>query len=160
LLDMFYPVGSIYMSVDSTSPAIRFGGTWERIENTFLLAAGSNYTAGSTGGSTTTTLSTNNLPAHNHEANSTYNGADFDIRAGSSNDRYLVEAGNNTTVGSGEGAKKWNAAFSISSSAPNRKNDKVYIGGTVTTTTNNTGSGEAFSNMPPYLAVYMWKRTK
>lgn len=160
LLDIIYPVGSIYMSTSDKNPSTLFGfGTWTQIQNTFLLAAGSNYTAGNTGGSATTTLSTNNLPAHNHEANSTYNGADFDIRAGSNDDRYLVAAGNNTTVGSGEGANKWTAAFSISTSAPSRKNDKVYIGGAVTTTTKNTGSGEAFSNMPPYLAVYMWKRT-
>lgn len=35
-----YPVGAIYMSVSSTSPASLFGGTWEQIQNRFLLAAG------------------------------------------------------------------------------------------------------------------------
>ena len=53
LVDLFYPIGSIYMSIDSISPANLFGGTWERIENRFLLAAGVDnlgYTAGSTGG--------------------------------------------------------------------------------------------------------------
>lgn len=31
LLDMFYPVGSVYISVNSTNPATFLGGTWERI---------------------------------------------------------------------------------------------------------------------------------
>lgn len=159
LIDMIYPVGSIYMSVNSTSPATLFGGTWEQIQDRFLLAASSgDYAAGSTGGYATTTLSANNLPAHNHTAKSTYSGASFDIRAGSNDSRYLIAAGENTTMTSGGGASKWDSAFSISTSAPSRKNDKVSIGGTVTTTINNTGSGEAFNNMPPYLAVYMWKR--
>ena len=69
LLDI-YPVGSIYMSVNSTSPATLFGGTWAAIENTFLVAAGSSYTAGSTGGAATHTHSTPNhthtIPSHTH----------------------------------------------------------------------------------------------
>lgn len=46
-----YPVGSIYMSVNSTNPSTLFGGSWERIQDTFLLASGSTYGAGTTGGS-------------------------------------------------------------------------------------------------------------
>ena len=38
-----YPVGSIYMSVNSTSPATLFGGTWQRIQDRFLLCAGVTY---------------------------------------------------------------------------------------------------------------------
>lgn len=50
-LDSTYPVGSIYMSVNSTNPSQLFGGTWQQIKNVFLLGAGDTYTAGSTGGS-------------------------------------------------------------------------------------------------------------
>ena len=46
-----YPVGSIYMSTNNTSPASMFGGTWEQIKDKFLLSAGNNYSAGATGGS-------------------------------------------------------------------------------------------------------------
>ena len=57
-----WPIGSIYMSVNSTSPASLFGGTWEKLSNTFLLAASSSYPAGSTGGESTHKLTQSELP--------------------------------------------------------------------------------------------------
>lgn len=166
LFDMIYPIGSIYMSVNSTSPATLFGGTWTQIQNRFLLAAGSDYTAGNTGGSVTTTLTTNNLPAHNHGATSTYSGASFDVRAGSNptgkdenvNDRQFIKAGENTSVELGGSNTKWDNAFSWSTNDAARNLDRVSINGTVTTTIGSTGSGTPINTMPPYLAVYMWKR--
>lgn len=67
-----YPVGSIYMSVNSTNPQTLFGGTWERITGKFLLAAtdngssGASQAAGRTGGAASVTLATGNLPSHKH----------------------------------------------------------------------------------------------
>lgn len=44
-----YPVGSIYQSTDSTSPAALFGGTWEQIASErVLMGASSTHVAGST----------------------------------------------------------------------------------------------------------------
>lgn len=60
-LDRTYPVGSIYISTVETSPADLFGGTWQRLKDRFLLAAGDTYTAGRTGGSSVT--------YHRHESN-------------------------------------------------------------------------------------------
>lgn len=62
-----YPVGSIYMSVNSTNPSNYFGGTWERIKGRFLLAADdSTYKLGGTGGEATHTLTINEMPSHKH----------------------------------------------------------------------------------------------
>lgn len=69
LIDLIYPVGSIYMSVNSTSPATLFGGTWTQIKDTFLLSAGDNYTAGNTGGETEHVLTVSEIPAHTHGIN-------------------------------------------------------------------------------------------
>lgn len=66
ICDKIYPIGSIYMSVSSTSPESLFGGTWEQIQDTFLLSAGSTYTAGDTGGEATHTLTTSEMPSHSH----------------------------------------------------------------------------------------------
>ena len=66
LINIIYPIGSIYMSVNNVSPASFLGGTWEAIQDRFLLAAGSNYSAGSTGGAATHTLTVNEMPSHKH----------------------------------------------------------------------------------------------
>lgn len=76
--DEIYPVGSIYMSVNSTDPSTLFGGTWERITGSFLLAAtdngssGASQAAGNTGGAATVTLTAaqSGVPAHAHGLNS------------------------------------------------------------------------------------------
>ena len=62
-VEMIYPVGSIYMSANATSPETLFGGTWESIGGRFLLGADSTYTAGGTGGEATNTINANNLPS-------------------------------------------------------------------------------------------------
>ena len=69
VLQAVYPVGSIYCSYGSTSPATLFGfGTWVKIEDRFLLGASSTYSLTSQGGSATVTLTVNQIPAHNHGA--------------------------------------------------------------------------------------------
>lgn len=124
LLNFVYPVGSIYMSVNSTSPASLFGGTWEQLQNRFLLGAGSSYSGGSTGGEASHTLTVNEIPSHRHEWElwqDTYQS--YQINQSNPVSAY--------TLGTNE-----------------NKNYTTYIGG-----------GAAHNNMPPYLAVYMWKRT-
>lgn len=66
MFETLYPVGSIYMSINSTNPSVFFGGTWEQIEDTFLLCAGDTYLAGSTGGEATHVLTEAELPSHVH----------------------------------------------------------------------------------------------
>lgn len=66
VFDMVYPVGSVYVSVNSTSPATLFGGTWVQIKDKFLLSAGDTYKAGETGGESTHVLTVDEMPRHNH----------------------------------------------------------------------------------------------
>lgn len=134
VVDLVYPVGSIYMSVNSTNPSAIFGGTWEQIQDRFLLSAGSTYSAGSTGGEATHTLTINEMPSHRHE------------RA-----RDLL---NNQILGESGGTYSNVVGLTF--------NTGKYV---YTDTTHNnvvtdyTGGGQAHNNMPPYLAVYIWKRT-
>lgn len=69
VFDMVYPVGAIYLSANPTSPASLFGGTWEQIKDTFLLASGDSYAAGETGGEAEHTLTVDELPSHRHMMN-------------------------------------------------------------------------------------------
>lgn len=68
LVDIIYPVGSIYMSVNNVNPGTLFGGTWQAITGRFLLAASSTYPLGTTGGAANKQLSVNEMPAHTHVA--------------------------------------------------------------------------------------------
>lgn len=72
LLNLIYPVGSIYMSVNNVSPAVFIGGTWEPWgEGRVPIGMGSNgtttyNTVEDTGGSDSVTLTSDNLPTHTH----------------------------------------------------------------------------------------------
>lgn len=61
-----YPVGSVYMSMNATSPRDIFGGTWQRIMNRFLFAAGYSMDSGETGGESEVTLDVSQIPEHTH----------------------------------------------------------------------------------------------
>ena len=65
-LKELFPIGSIYINVNTTNPGTIFGGTWEQIKDKFLLCSGSTYNNGSSGGQASVTLSTANMPAHTH----------------------------------------------------------------------------------------------
>lgn len=66
LFDLIYPVGAVYISMNNTSPATLFGGSWTKVEGKFLLGTSSAYPSGSSGGEETHTLSANEIPSHNH----------------------------------------------------------------------------------------------
>ena len=78
IIDLIYPVGSIYMSVSNTSPNTLFpGSTWAALANRFLVGAGSEFTAGATGGAKSVSytpagtvgghaLTTSEMPVHTH----------------------------------------------------------------------------------------------
>lgn len=67
IIDIIYPVGSIYMSVNAADPSNLFSGTaWEKLQGRFLLGSSSTYTPGSTGGEATHALTVDEMPAHKH----------------------------------------------------------------------------------------------
>ena len=66
LMQLIYPVGSLYWSSKNTNPATLFGGTWTQIKDKFVLACGDTYANGATGGSSTVTLTVNQIPSHTH----------------------------------------------------------------------------------------------
>lgn len=127
IVNLIYPVGSIYMSVGNADPTALFGGTWERLEDRFLLGAGSTYTAGDTGGEATHTLTENEIPSHHHSITA---------------NRTSIEASGYGFVANGPFTDRG-----------------LILRNTADMATTNTGGGQAHNNMPPYLVVYMWKRT-
>lgn len=67
IIDTIYPVGSIYITLNQTSPSKLFPGTyWKQIKDRFLLSASSTYSGLSVGGEATHTLTRNEIPEHQH----------------------------------------------------------------------------------------------
>lgn len=171
LVDLVYPVGSIYIAWNNVSPAGTFGGTWAEISNGYFLCAnGSGTNLGATGGSNTKTLTTNELPAHTHTGPShrhALNGTNAAAASGGSHKHQLLE------YQSTESQSTTSYPFSISGStkAWRKGTSRMESDGAHTHTlsgysayegtgaTGSAGSGKSFNNMPAYITVRMYKRT-
>lgn len=181
-LNNVYPIGSIYMSVNSTDPGTLFGGTWVQIQDTFLLAAGSTYTAGGTGGSaahthayahthttpTTTTgshtLTTAEIPAHTHGSKTLTGTMNPLAWTASASESGIISGSQNHTDRVGNAGSNWgDRKYTI-----NATHEHSSVGGggghthdqvTTTTDSQSTSTTSETSNLPPYLTVYVWKRT-
>lgn len=139
-----YPVGSIYISVSSTSPASLFGGSWTRIQDRFLLAAGTKYAAGNTDGSET----------HTHELSNAYAKIYLGNLKLYGDNVYGIGSSNNNTV------TQWNTTRATRGTADGSMQlDYNYQDDNIQSGTRLGGSTDKGNNMPPYLTVYMWKRT-
>lgn len=145
-----FPIGSIYTSINSTSPATLFGGTWEQIQGRFLLSASSSYAAGGTGGASTVnlshvhstgnhTLTLNQIPYHNHHFWCNIQHGDGEV----------VSSSESMKTGLQVGGRRRYTDYTDSAGGGGAHNH------------GNTGSNLSSSQsiMPPYLVVYMWKRT-
>ena len=141
LLDIIHPIGSLYWSSKSADPSTLFGGTWERIKDKFILAAGDKYSAGSTGGEATHVLTTSELPKIT---------GDFTI---SSN--VLLNDNNGSYLESATGVfKTTKTTGNVCQSNPGSITSKS-ISDKVTL---SIGGGTAHNNMPPYKTYYCWER--
>lgn len=99
LLDIFYPIGSIFQSTEYFNPSEKMGGEWELLKDRMLLGAGDTYEAGNTGGEATHTLTIDEMPSHTHP-NSDIKGL---VLMADANNLY-GKAGNS----SGSGDWEWN----------------------------------------------------
>lgn len=145
-----HPVGSIYESTDSTSPATLFGGTWEAMDAGLVLVSqgtaksGTVFTAGDTGGEEKHTLTTGEMPAHDHTMSSAGEHNHEFAGAQSSSDNQTTEY---------EYTNDYNRTRAWLQTNYTQKS------GSHTHIINSTGGGSAHNIMQPYLTVYRWKRT-
>ena len=142
LISLIYPVGAIYTSVVSTSPATLFGvGTWSAFGAGRVLvgidAGQSEFdVAEETGGANTHTLTAIEMPVHTHVQDS---------------HTHVLTQLRDATTGS--------ATTNIALTADTSSTLGTKITGTTTAINQNAGSGGAHNNLQPYIVVYMWKRT-
>ena len=172
LLDLFYPVGSIYTSTKNTNPAATLGGTWTQIKDRFLLCAGDSYSAGATGGSATHihttgshTLTVAETPAHTH-TRGTMNitggvspahssGVCWYNVTGENGAFYSYENVSNNGIPTLKGTFTGNHMLGFDAS-------RSWTGETSSVgegAAHNHGDTGSTSNLPPYKVVYAWERT-
>lgn len=128
----YYPIGSIYLSVNDINPSKWFGGTWEQIaKGRTLVGVDTSDTdfniVKKTGGEKTHKLTINEMPSHNHN----FKNKDYDPIS------ILEPSGNNTWYGINTQVGMSNYTFDIS----------------------NTGGSQAHNNLQPYFTCYIWCRT-
>lgn len=155
-----YPVGSIYMSVNSTNPSTYFGGTWVawgsgRVPVGINTSDTNFSTVEKTGGASTVTLTTSQMPSHTH----TFTGSSATTN---SNGAHTHTLNLNKTAWSGTGGSR---VVVDSTDYTALTNNKTSSNGAHTHTLTakgsnaNTGGGGAHTNLQPYIVCYMWKRT-
>lgn len=66
LLDIIYPVGSMYFSTSDVSPASTVGGTWEQITDAVIAASGSTYSSAVANYGGSKAIANYQMPEHRH----------------------------------------------------------------------------------------------
>ena len=166
LLQVLYPKGSIYMSMNSTSPATFIGGEWVLIQNRFLLSVPTDTDAKTEGGSDT--ITTDHLPSHSHS---------IDITSKSSgshehnvvhkwlnkHNKWVTRYFNNQAQVCTDGCSFDDGDINLRSDSVSTWNKTVAESAgshthKVEGSTRSTGNGKSYK--PPYITCYIWYRTK
>lgn len=142
-IDDIYPIGSIYMNINNLNPETIFGGKWEQIQDTFLLGCGNYASAGSIGGS------------ENHTHN-------YGIKYGGFYKGTIIEKNTNAGLFDYNEDNTWTLSTetnlgNVAEVEVNGGTTKDYQTVSVAHYTHEANTSYS-SNMPPYLAVYIWKR--
>ena len=150
-----FPVGSIYLSVNSTNPSEYFGGTWVSFgAGRVLVGVNANdadfATPLKTGDAKTHKLTVSEMPAHAHEPSN--------VDTAGSDKSYKRNFTTNLHTSSDSVARIKVAATSSSSArSVMAATDADDIAGVQKTT--SVGGSNAHNNLQPYITVYMWRRT-
>lgn len=161
ILNLVYPVGSIYMSANNVSPQTFLGGTWVawgagRVPVGVSSSDTDFNTAEKTGGEKTHRLSVDEMPRHDHSGtNSTVEMQTIHTRPTGGRLEHL-------------GIRTYTVKYDV-----NEQTQEYMVapaGGQTLDVENGTvinsqygvcpnGSGVAHNNLQPYITCYMWKRT-
>ena len=134
-----YPVDSVLITTNSANPGTYLPGTWVAFATgKTLIGVNPEDTdfnsSGMTGGSKNATV-----VAHTHTMNAAGEHSHVGYRAS------FEESGSGTKHYSASGSSTWSATASA---------------GSHTHTINSAGSSGDKANLPPYITVYMWRRTE
>lgn len=141
ILDVLYPIGSVYFSTNSTSPSSIIGGTWVQLKNTFLYA---NTSSGLTGGSST----------HTHGYGVQYASFYYSVVSLYNAVEQLICLKNNGTWNN-----TVNSAGTVTGANVNNGLVDSYKQYDSIVRKEILANTDSTSTLPPYTTVYCWHRT-
>ena len=134
ILDIIWPVGSIYLSDNATNPNTKFGGTWVKLSGGFIYgsttSSGNTYSTGNGTGTATNshTLTIDKMPKHKHQINANW--------------------------ARDKGSAGWGATIA------NYSTGYIFEPVHLYSEMQETGGGKGHSHKIPYIACSIWRRTK
>lgn len=146
-----YSIGDIMFTASNQNPAVKWlGTTWAKIEGRFLFGTGSGYNLGVTGGAANIALNVANIPSHNHSATQSVHAHTQPAHS------HIITS---YEGGGKPGVSNYNSGYNaLGTQATSGAGGDNTGSAQPTVTVGYTGSGSAFSIMPPYLVVNIWKR--
>lgn len=176
LLSLVYPVGSIYTSVNNTNPGSFLGGTWVSFgAGRTLIGVNSSdddFSASQkTGGAKQVTLSTDQMPSHTHSGSTDSGDGNHNHNA------QTAEASLEGTFTAFRGttggivSRVGESSDNVGGTGTTRENLKITADHQHQININNSGAhihdfttesaggSEPIDILPPYIAVYFWRRT-
>ena len=178
-LELIYPVGSIYMSVNDTNPEVLFGGQWKKIEGMFLLGSSNTYplktnNKNTTGGSKDAIIVSHTHPqkkhthtqsSHAHNAPQGYYYVAVKNSDGTSPDLWCPNAYYNLNkIAAQTGTLRQLIVAGDTNGfyvkQPRATDTTTVINGDTIAENQYAGESGTDKNMPPYLVVNIWERTQ
>ena len=181
---MYPRVGDIICTKNTTNPSVQYPGTtWSLLgADTFLMSTTTAGNVGKTGGANTHTITTAQMPSHNHSVSCGGSGSHSHTRGTMDITGTFGVHSHDTAGDNGQGGSRISGAFcTYSSWTGNKKtagsdsshgavinfnasrnwsgNTSTVSNHTHTISIGNNGSGQAYDSRPQYISVYMWIRT-
>ena len=135
ILDLVYPVGSVFISFSSTNPQTYLGGTWTRLGDYFLLSTDTDSEIEDVGGES----------SHSHHLSNTKVAAQIAVDGGSPAGLRAAASIPNIT--------SWQSGFKIGGSSFTSETANRTYGTPV------EGNTDSTTTLPPYKKVAMFRRT-
>ena len=154
IFETTFPIGTIFQTTITGNPNTIIPGAtnseWEQITDRMLIGAGNTYPIESTGGEATVTLTSDQIPAHTHTRGTMNITGELGVQG--------TDKHKNLATGAFSAIDLGNHGAGVSGTKDYLNSANFDASRSWTGETSSVGSNQPHNNIPPYYAVYIWKR--